>query len=236
MKNNIHNTIYKKNSGFYLMVVFMVLMLAFSMKVSAEGSNSVTNVADKSGSETGKIVSPVKAPGNKEESIDTNENKKENEAIEIEATSSEREDVGGKSQGDEHKSRVASIVKDLLSVADRDWGIGEDVRIVAREQASTSEKVKKDMDEVDSESSLKVFFLGTNYKNTGDLRSTIVTTQNHIARLKKAEERTTSTTTKTDLEVQITELQKVASSTQAFIDANEGKFSLFGWFVRIFAK
>lgn len=139
-------------------------------------------------------------------------------------------------EGEEHRSRVASVVNSLLSIADKDNEIGDDIRFVANEQASTSEKVKRDMDEINGESSLKRFFFGTNFKNTGELRSTIVTTQNHIDKLKKAEDRTTNTSVKADLSAQIIELQKVASSTQGFIDDNENKFSLLGWFVRLFSR
>lgn len=141
-----------------------------------------------------------------------------------------------KSQGDEHKSAVALVVQKLLSVADRDGGIGAEVRLVAQEQASTSDKVKKDMDDIANENPLKRFFFGTNYKNTGELRSTVVTTQNHITRLKKALEKTTSTTTKVELSAQIAELEKVASSTETFIKTNESKFSLFGWFNKFISK
>lgn len=141
-----------------------------------------------------------------------------------------------KSQGDEHKSTVALVVQKLLSVADRDGGIGAEVRLIAQEQASTSDKVKKDMDEIANENPLKRFFFGTSYKNTGELRSTVVTTQNHITQLKKALEKTTSTTTKVELSAQIAELEKVASSTETFIKTNESKFSIFGWFNKFISK
>lgn len=141
-----------------------------------------------------------------------------------------------KSQGDEHKSAVAQVVAKLLLVADREGGIGSEVRMIAQEQASTSDKVKKDMDEIANENPLKRFFFGTNYKNTGELRSTVVTTKNHIDRLKKALEKTTSTTTKAELTAQINELEKVASSTEAFIKTNENKFSLLGWLSRFLSQ
>lgn len=141
-----------------------------------------------------------------------------------------------KSQGDAHKSAVALVVQKLLSVANREGGIGAEVRLIAQEQASTSDTVKKDMDEINNENPLKRFFFGTDYKNTGELRSTIVTTQNHIDRLKKVLERTTSTTTKAELSAQIAELEKVASSTEAFIKTNEAKFSLFGWLNKFLSR
>jgi len=156
-----------------------------------------------------------------------------NNATSTNATSTEAK---GKNQGDEHKSAVALVVQKLLSVADREGGIGTEVRAIAQEQASTSDKVKKDMDEINNENPLKRFLFGTNYKNTGELRSTIVTTRNHIDRLKNALEKTTSTSTKAELAAQISELEKVASSTEAFIKANESKFSLLGWLSKFLSR
>jgi hypothetical protein len=230
MKNNIHKLI--------PVVAVLTMFLAFSAPVSAitadlkaqvnietDGSHASTGESD---SESVRATTSAK--------IGDDNNKEEDESAQIDATSSEKEDSNDNAQGNEHKSKVAVIVAGLLSDADRDQGIGEDVRAVAMEQASTSVKVKEDMDEIDSESSAKVFFFGTNFKNTGDLRSSIVTTKNHIARLKKAEDKATSTSVKADLALQIAALQATASTTESFVVQHEGKFSLFGWFVRIFSK
>ncbi len=120
------------------------------------------------------------------------------------------------------------LLKGLLSIADRDGGIGGDVRLVAQEQASTSSKIKQDMDEINAESKVKVFFFGHNHKNLGELRSSIVTTENHIAKLKKAQEKTGSASIKSDLDLQISALNDLKLDTQTFVDANT-KFSLLGW-------
>ncbi|MBI2673820.1 MAG: hypothetical protein HYX23_00890 [Candidatus Zambryskibacteria bacterium] len=104
-------------------------------------------------------------------------------------------------QGDEQKSKVSLVVKSLLAIADRDSGIGADIRLVAQEQASTTAQVNNSMAKVISENKVKVFLFGPDYKNLGELRSAIVTTQNHIARLKKAEQKTASASVKADLEV-----------------------------------
>ncbi len=92
------------------------------------------------------------------------------------------------------------------------------------------------MDRVENRSGFKVFFIGTDYKNLGELRSEMVTTQNHLDRLNKAMERASSTTVKEDLEAQIKELEIIKNKADGFIKANENKFSLFGWLVRLFSK
>lgn len=247
MKNNTHSL-----GKFYLIMSVSILFLSLlvSTAVHAErvkvGGEGKLEVNDSGVSATVSEDAKVENAGNVENTGDAqnnigDDNGQEYAATGTEATSSKEENNNGenqedRNQGDVHKSRIASVVRELLSVADREDGIGADVRLVAEEQASTSEKVKKSMDEVDSESSLKKFFLGPNFKNLGDLRSTIVTTQNHIERLKKAEDRMASSTVKADLSAQISELEKVASSTEAFVNSNEERFSLFGWFVRLFSR
>ncbi len=215
MKNNIKR--------FYLLSIIPVFILAFSVNVSAlsVGVDSKTDV------EVGTKTSASATGTVKMESGERDYNSQS-------ATSSVK--VVNQNQGDDQKSAVSIVVKNLLSIAGRDGGIGADVRLVAQEQASTSAQVKADMDELNSESKVKVFLFGPNYKNLGELRSSIVTTQNHIERLKKAEQRTTSTSTKAELAVQIKALEDVASSTDVFIKANESKLSVLGWFVKIFVK
>lgn len=218
------------------MALVLVGFLALSTNVKAEsvGVNSRVNVESNDSRSSVGVLDRAKV-----ENEDGNNDDQENEATGTRATSSREKDDNEDdedSQGDNHRSRVANIVQDLLSIADREGGIGEEIRLVAQEQASTSIKVKDDMDEVNGESGLKVFLFGSNFKNLGDLRSTIVTTNNHIERLKKAEQRASNSSVRADLTAQITALQNVASTTESFVEQNESKFSLLGWLVRLFSK
>ena len=144
------------------------------------------------------------------------------------------DDDGERSRGDEHRSDMADIIDELDRVAGRDSDIEDDIDEVVKEQRELEEKAAKALDEVEKRDSLRTFFFGTDYRNLGELRSTIVTTENHIERLQKASERTDDVVVKASLEAQIQALEDTASSTEVFIRDNEGKFSLFGWFVRIF--
>jgi len=144
------------------------------------------------------------------------------------ATSSER------SQGEEHRSEMSDIMEKLGKIADRDARVGDDLDEIVKELKEAEEKTAKAIDEVEKRDSLKTFFFGTDYKNLGELRSTIMTTENHIERLTRAMVSTTDATVRSGLSAQIEALKNTASSTEVFIRDNEGKFSLFGWFVRIF--
>ena len=204
----------KSNTRIYLLSVFLVMSLVIVNTVSAVEVGVNVNV---NASATGTVQSQNKpattTPGN--------------------ATSSSN---SSGSQGDANRSGVSLVVRSLLAIADRDGGIGREVRLVAQEQASTTVQTNESKSKVESDGNVKIFFFGPDYKNLGELRSSIATTENNITRLEKAAARTTSASVRADLEIQIQALEAEASSTEAFVKENESKFSLLGWFVKIFVK
>ncbi len=140
----------------------------------------------------------------------------------------------GSMNGERHRNEVMKITQELERVADSDNKIRNEVRSVAQEEKDASEVVKEKMNRVENRGKLKSFLIGSDYKNLGQLRSELVTTQNHLDRLNKALDKTASTTIKTDLENQIKELEATKDKAESFIQDNESKFSLFGWLVRLF--
>lgn len=137
-------------------------------------------------------------------------------------------------QGETNRSAVATRVQELLRVADRDGGIGEQVREVAREYASSTERVEKAKTEVEGRPSWMQVLIGADYRNLGALRSEVVTTENQINRLSEARDRAVSAEVKASLETEIAALRDTASSTKAFIEEKESGFSLLGWLFRMF--
>lgn len=138
--------------------------------------------------------------------------------------------------GQEHRSAVQNVVRELDKVAEKDTSIQTDLRTVSEEENSQSVVVQEKMERIQTRNRIKTFFLGSDYKNLGILRSELVTTQNHLEKLNKALERTTSTTIKTELEAQIKELELILAKANNFVSANESKFSLFGWLIKMIGR
>jgi microsomal dipeptidase-like Zn-dependent dipeptidase len=140
----------------------------------------------------------------------------------------------GKEMSEQHRSDVANVVQDLTSLAGKDKNIGEDVSAVAKEQEASNERATEAIKAVEARGGFKTFLIGTDYKNIGALRSEVVTTQNSIDRLTKAMDRATDDSVKAELDTQIKALQETNTNALNFIQTNESKFSIFGWFVRLF--
>jgi len=173
----------------------------------------------------------VKTMRNDDSATSTEKNKSDDDS---EDSDEMMKDGSANSMGEEHRSEMADIMEKLGKLADRGGSVSDEVRDIIKEQKDTEDKVVQAMNEVEKRDGLRTFFFGTDYKNLGELRSTMMTTENHIERLQKASLRTTDATVKAGLEAEIEAHKNTASSTEVFIRDNEGKFSLFGWFVRIF--
>ncbi|MFA6430326.1 MAG: hypothetical protein WC229_02415 [Candidatus Paceibacterota bacterium] len=136
--------------------------------------------------------------------------------------------------GEEHRSEIANFIKSLLKVADRNEGIGEKVRVMAREQASSSDKVAEAINTIEKRSNLKTFLIGTDYKNIGKIRSEIAQTRNKIDELNKDLAKLSTSTDKTTIENEMKSLETSQEKIEDFMKKNESRFSLFGWFVKLF--
>jgi hypothetical protein len=152
------------------------------------------------------------------------------------ASGSMKDEMHATTTGAKHRSDVATQVQILLNAADRDGGIGAEVRDIAHAYASTTAKMDDEKSSVENRPGWVTFLIGADYKNLGALRSDLSTTQNQITRLMRAASSTTDASVQADLEAQIDALQDSASTTASFVADHESKFSLFGWFFHAFNK
>ncbi len=136
--------------------------------------------------------------------------------------------------GAEHRSIVATFVHSLLNVADREGGIGAQVRAIAMAQNDAATTTVSAMTQVDARGSLRTFFFGSDYKNLGKIRAGIASTTQTLEQLKALLSSTTNVSDRAELSAQINALQAEQVRVQAYIKAHEDVFSLFGWFNKMF--
>lgn len=90
-------------------------------------------------------------------------------------------------------------------------------------QATTTKK---------EQSGFNSFLFGSNYKNVGVMRSKLIRTDKRIDYLTERASSTQDSNIKANINAEITELILSEDDMNIFIDQNESKFSLFGWFIK----
>lgn len=139
--------------------------------------------------------------------------------------------------GDEHRSTVSELVKKLLEVADKEKeGIGEEVRVIAKEQDESKDNIATSVEKIKNRSAFKTFLIGTDYKNIGELRSESVKIENQIKQLGDLLSKAKILINKETIQAQVKVLEAQKQKIDDFLKANESKFSLFGWLVKMFNR
>jgi len=207
-----------------LAVGISAIVLVFAVNVYAVGQNG--NVG------TGNQAQPtVTSTGTGAQVKNQNQIKNQGESNQIQNQEQEEQ-----INADEHRSAVADFVQGLLEVADREGGIGKQVRVVAQQQKQSSDTTTQAMEEIQTRNKVKTFFIGTDYKNLGAIRSETVQTRNRLEQLNQLMENVQNEADKTELQNQIQTLEQEQTKIESFIKTQEGKFSLFGWAFRLFSR
>jgi cytoskeletal protein RodZ len=210
----------------YLFSIVLTLVLVGAVSVYADQNEKNNQKSSDNATSSDEATSSIN--NNDLGEATSSDSESESESDSDNATSS--------SMGEQHRSEVAKVVQSLVKVANKDSNIGEEVRAVAQQEKDSGDKVKEKMNTVEKRNGFKTFLIGSDYKNLGDLRSELVTTQNNLDRLNAALEKTTSSTTKAELQTQIDKLSTILTNAKNFIKSEEGKFSLFGWLLKMFNK
>lgn len=136
----------------------------------------------------------------------------------------------------EHRSAVATFVQGLLDVADRQalGGIGELVREVARLENASEDKVTPMLDKVKNKNNFRKFLFGTDFKATQAIKKEMQAATKRMAELTKAKAEIVDPGEKASLEAQIKDFQDNVNTVLSAVEAEEGKFSLFGWAKKLF--
>lgn len=146
-------------------------------------------------------------------------------------------EVKSKTKAEEHRSAVANFVQGLLQVANREGGgIGEQVKVIAQQQNDSEKTTTQAIEKVEKRNKIKTFLFGSDYKNLGALRSEMVHTRNRLEQLNRLMENIENEGDRTEIQNRIQELEQERTRIENFIKAQEGKFSLFGWLLKLFNK
>ncbi len=195
-----------------------------NLKIYAESSTTV-----KASSSKGEMS----ATGSKERT----ENANSNASFKATSTASSSVSSTKGDMGAEHRSVVATFVHSLLNVAGKGYGIGEQVRVIAEAQSSSSASTSDAIAKVENRNSVAIFLLGNDYSSLNKIRNEIKATEKRIADLETLVTSTwISMADKVEVEAQLTVLKADQVKLEAYVKAHEDEFSVFGWFTKLFVK
>lgn len=148
----------------------------------------------------------------------------------------ERQENAMAGNGEMIRSNVANAVQEMLQIAERNGGIGEQVRVIAQEQNMNHEQLGLGLQKIQSRSAFSKFLIGPNYGEINKAKGLIEKNRDRIQELTQLREQMIESEDAGTLEEQVSVLQQANMDIEEALMPLEKGFSLFGWMVRLFAR
>lgn len=148
----------------------------------------------------------------------------------------QKQDKGESATAVQRRSDVANAVQEMLQVADRNGGIGQQVRIIAQTQTQNQEKIEASLQKVQSRSGFAKFFVGPNYGEINKTQKILEQNREQIKQLNQTEDQLTNQGDQQILTEQVQYLEQANTEIENLLNVSRKGFSLFGWMFRLFSK
>lgn len=139
----------------------------------------------------------------------------------------------GTANATQRRSEVANAVQEMLQIADRNGGIGQQVRTIAQAQNQEQEKLEASLEKVQNRSGFAKFFVGPNYGEIKNAEKLMEQNQEKIQQLTELKNMI-SLSDQQVLEEQIQVLEQANLQIQNNLNNAEKGFSLLGWMFKMF--
>lgn len=167
------------------------------------------------------------------ESADTNKkiNPEQNNS-----TSSEKGNDSGIKILEQRSSVVANVVQEIVKVAERNGGVGQEIKTIAQAQVQNQGKLETSLQKVQSRSGFTKFFVGPNYRGINNSKKLLEQNREQIKQLDEIQNQITNKNDKQKLTKQVQLLEQANQEMETSLNEAKKGFSLFGWAFKVFAK
>lgn len=136
----------------------------------------------------------------------------------------------------QRRSRVANAVQEMLQVAERNQGVGQQIRTIAQTQNQNQEQIEAEMNQVKNRGQLRKFFFGPDYKSLNSIEDKLADSTEKINQLKELAKQITEQADIEILENQIEVMEQIKKELKEEVGLESSGFSLFGWLNKIFSR
>lgn len=151
-------------------------------------------------------------------------------------TSSNSNNLKGKDLAISRRSEVANAVSEILQVAERNGGIGEQVRIIAQNQEKNQEKIETHLEKIQNRNRLAKFLFGPNKQEIKAIKNILDENKNELTELEQLKNKIPENIDREKIAEQIEKLQDIRQDLEKRTKQSEKVFSLFGWALKLFSE
>jgi len=173
--------------------------------------------------------------GNQEEAVPTLYNQ-EVEGQDNDTANEQKGKAKGLENAQNRRSEVANAVQEMLAVADRSEGIGEQVRLVAQNQQKNFDEVEAGLEKVQNRNQFIRFILGPDYQEIKKAKNLLEQSRTRTEDLNQLKSQVTEKADQEVLDQQLQIMEQVREQVELRLDESQKGFSLLGWMFRLFSR
>jgi len=206
-----------------LLITSLIIVLAMAGNVYAVSGNGSGN-----------------GSGNQNQNQNQEQNQAEETQLQNQNQESEQEEENNNENGsqisEQRRSTVANTVQQLLQVADRNGGIGEQVRLIAQAQNQNQEELEERIEKIENRKGLAKFLIGPNYGQINKANKVLEQNKEQIEELNQLKNQVVSSGDEQVINEQVQLLEQINLQIQNSLEQAEKGFSLLGWMLKLFIK
>lgn len=165
-----------------------------------------------------------------------NQTKNQGENKQIKVEEKKGQGTRGNATAEQRRSRVADAVQQMLRVADRDGGIGQQVRNIAQTQNQNQEKLETGLQKIESRGGFAKFFVGPNYGEINNMQKILEQNREQIKQLNQIKSQLSNQDDVQAFAEQIQILEQANLQIENSLQNAQKGFSLFGFMFKMFSK
>lgn len=176
---------------------------------------------------------------NTQKAEESQDNQLQNEPTQIrnnEQETNQEKNTTGSQVAEQRKSEVASAVQEILQVAERDSGVGQQIKIIAQTQTQNQEKLEASLQKVQNRSGFAKFFIGSDYGEINNAKKLLEQNREQIKQLNQVKNQLANQDDQQKLTEQAQLLEQSNQEIENSLNTSQKGFSLFGWLFRLFVK
>jgi len=163
-----------------------------------------------------------------------NNNQGENVQVQVQQQSSEQNK--GSEMSQQRRSKVANAVQQMLQVADRNGGIGQQVRVIAQEQNQSINQAEESLSKVENRNGFVKFLIGPNYGEINKSEKLLEQNREKIEQLNQIKTQLPNQGDHQMLTQQIQVLEQANLEIENTLKNSQQGISLLGWMFKFFSK
>lgn len=152
------------------------------------------------------------------------------------STSSEKGNDPSIKISEQRSSVVAGAVQEILQVAERDSGVGQQIKTIAQTQTQNQGELETSLQKVQSRGGLAKFFVGPDYGEINNTKKLLEQNREQIKQLDQVKSKLVNQSDQQKLTEQVQLFEGTNQQIETSLNEAQKGFSLLGWMFRLFAK